>query len=139
MKLSNNLTIEQLLKTPFGYQFTQEQKSLILQAVEIGVEPAEIAKPAFDSNQMHTIMYGLQNDVDATLYAFVDYHNFMMQVIYHLLANGARFDKYVVDDHLDVDKIMRDYDLLIRYKGFSRLSKHTIDTIYDSAPYYVKQ
>ena len=56
MKLSNNLTIAQLLKTPFGYQFTQEQKSLILQAVEIGVEPAEIAKPEFDDEQMWLII-----------------------------------------------------------------------------------
>ena len=55
MKLTNNLTIEQLLKTPFGYQFTQEQKSLIRQAVEIGVDPTEIAKPEFDDEQMWLI------------------------------------------------------------------------------------
>ena len=56
MKLTNNLTIEQLLKTPFGYQFTQEQKSLILQAVEIGIDPMEIAKPEFDDEQMWLII-----------------------------------------------------------------------------------
>ena len=32
-----------------------------------------------------------------------------------------------------------DYELLIRYKGFSRLDKWAIDMIYDGAPYYVKQ
>ena len=52
MKLSNNLTIEQLLKTSFGNQFTQEQKSVILQAVEIGIDLAEIAKPEFNDEQM---------------------------------------------------------------------------------------
>lgn len=55
MKLSNNLTIEQLLKTSFGYQFTQEQKSVILQAVEIGIDLAEIAKPEFNDEQMWLI------------------------------------------------------------------------------------
>ena len=55
MKLSNNLTIEQLLKTSFGNQFTQEQKSVILQAVEIGIDLAEIAKPEFDDEQMWLI------------------------------------------------------------------------------------
>ena len=70
MKLTNNLTIEQLLKTPFGYQFTQEQKSLILQAVEIGVEPAEIAKPEFDDEQMEEIRRGLESGIDVSQYVF---------------------------------------------------------------------
>ena len=55
MKLSNNLTIEQLLKTSFGNQFTQEQKLVILQAVEIGIDLAEIAKPEFNDEQMCVI------------------------------------------------------------------------------------
>ena len=122
MKLANNLTLYWLRK---GY--------------DEGLDISLYANPAFNSNQMHTIMYGLENGVDAKLYAFVEYHNFMMQVIYHLLTNGARFDKYIIEDHLDIDKIMSDYDLLIRYKGFRRLSKYAIDAIYDGAPYYVKQ
>ena len=138
MKLKNNLTFESFIQA-YGDQYNHEQLWWLRKGYDEGLDISLYANPAFDSNQMHTITYGLQNGVDVTLYAFVEYHNFMMQVIYHLLANGARFDKYVVDDHLDVDKIMRDYDLLIRYKGFSRLSKHTIDTIYDGEPYYVKQ
>lgn len=138
MKLKNNLTFESFTQA-YGDQYNYEQLWWLRKGYDEGLDISLYANPAFDSNQMHTIMYGLQNGVDVTLYAFVEYHNFMMQVIYHLLANGARFGKYVVDDHLDVDKIMRDYDLLIKYKGFSRLSKHAIDTIYDGAPYYVKQ
>lgn len=138
MKLKNNLTFESFTQA-YGDQYNYEQLWWLRKGYDDGLDISLYANPAFDSNQMHTIMYGLQNGVDATLYAFVDYHNFMMQVIYHLLANGACFGKYVVDDHLDVDKIMRDYDLLIRYKGFSRLSKHVINTIYDGAPYYVKR
>ena len=80
---------------------------------------------------MFQIMYGLENNVDASKYAFVEYNHVIMSVIYHLLKNGAHFNKYIIEDHLDVDKLMSDYELLIRYKDFSRLDKWAIDIIYD--------
>lgn len=122
MKLSNNLTIEQLLKTPFGYQFTQEQKSLILQAVEIGVEPAEIAKPEFDDAQMWLIIAahktgydykpfakhifhrqqsdalirGLYSQIDASLYADPNLTSEQMRLAYkHLFNDGVDAVKYI--------------------------------------------
>lgn len=122
MKLSNNLTIEQLLKTPFGYQFTQEQKSLILQAVEIGVEPAEIAKPEFDDEQMWLIiaaqktghdykpftkyvfhrqqsdvlLRGLYSQIDASLYADPNLTSDQMHLAYKYLFNdGVDAVKYI--------------------------------------------
>ena len=138
MKLSNNLTFESFIQA-YGDQYNHEQLYWLRKGYDEGLDISLYANPAFDYYQMYTIMYGLENGVDATLYAFVEYNNFMMQVIYHLLANGARFDKYIVEDHLDIDKIMSDYGLLIRYKGFHRLSKYAIDAIYDGAPYYVKR
>ena len=122
MKLTNNLTIEQLLKTPFGYQFTQEQKSLILQAVEIGVEPAEIAKPEFDDEQMWLIIAaqktghdykpftkhvfhrqqsdvlirGLYSQIDASLYADPNLTSEQTRLAYKYLFNdGVDAVKYV--------------------------------------------
>lgn len=122
MKLSNNLTIEQLLKTPFGYQFTQEQKSLILQAVEIGVDPAEIAKPEFDDEQMWLIIAaqktghdykpftkhvfhrqqsdvlirGLYSQIDASLYADPNLTSEQMRLAYkHLFNDGVDAVKYI--------------------------------------------
>lgn len=122
MKLTNNLTIEQLLKTPFGYQFTQEQKSLILQAVEIGVEPAEIAKPEFDDEQMWLIIAaqktghdykpftkhvfhrqqsdvlirGLYSQIDASLYADPNLTSKQMCLAYKYLFNdGVDAVKYI--------------------------------------------
>lgn len=138
MKLKNNLTFESFTQA-YEDQYNHEQLWRLRKGYDEGLDISLYANPAFNSSQMHAIMYGLQNGVDATLYAFVEYHEFMMQVIYYLLANGARFDRYVDEGRLDVDKIMRGYDSLIRYKGFSRLSKYAIDTIYDCAPYYVKQ
>lgn len=122
MKLSNNLTIEQLLKTPFGYQFTQEQKSLILQAVEIGVEPMEIAKPEFDDEQMwlviaaqktghdykpftrhifhrqqsDVLIRGLYSQIDASLYADPNLTSEQMRLAYKYLFNdGVDAVKYI--------------------------------------------
>ena len=138
MKLENNLSFDSVLQKYEG-QYNHAQLYWLRKGYDNGLDISLYANPAFNSNQMHTIMYGLENGVDATLYAFVEYHDFMMRVIYHLLANGARFDKYVSEDHLDVDAIMSDYDLLVRYKGYSRFTQRTIDIIYDGAPYYTKE
>ena len=138
MKLENNLSFDSMLQKYEG-QYNHEQLYWLRRGYDNGLDISLYANPAFNSMQMHIIMYGLENGVDATLYAFVEYHNFMMQVIYHLLANGARFDKYVIEDHLDVDAIISDYDLLIKYKGYSRLSTQAINKIYVGAPYYTKE
>lgn len=122
MKLTNNLTIEQLLKTPFGYRFSQEQKSLILQAVEIGIDPMEIAKPEFDDEQMWLIIAaqktghdykpftkhvfhrqqsdvlirGLYSQIDASLYADPNLTSEQMRLAYKYLFNdGVDAVKYI--------------------------------------------
>lgn len=122
MKLTNNLTIEQLLKTPFGYRFSQEQKSLILQAVEIDVDPMEIAKPEFDDEQMWLIIAaqktghdykpftkhvfhrqqsdvlirGLYSQIDASLYADPNLTSEQMRLAYKYLFNdGVDAVKYI--------------------------------------------
>ena len=122
MKLSNNLTIEQLLKTSFGNRFTQEQKSVILQAVEIGIDLAEIAKPEFNDEQMWLIfaahksgwdykpftkhifhrqqsdvlIRGLYSQIDASLYADPNLTVEQMRLAYKYLFNdGVDAIKYI--------------------------------------------
>lgn len=122
MKLSNNLTIEQLLKTSFGNQFTQEQKSAILQAVEIGIDLTEIAKPEFDDEQMWLIftahksgwdykpftkyvfnrrqsdalIRGIYSQIDASLYADPTFTVEQMRLAYKYLFNdGVDAVKYI--------------------------------------------
>lgn len=123
MKLSNNLTIEQLLKTPFGHQFNIEQKSLILQAAEIGIDPMVIAKPEFDDEQMWLIIAahktghdyrpfakhifhrqqsdvlirGLYSQIDASLYADPNLTSEQMRLAY----------KYLFNDKTDTVKYIR--------------------------------
>lgn len=122
MKLTNNLTIEQLLKTPFGHQFNIEQKSLILQAAEIGIDPMVIAKPEFDDEQMWLIIAahktghdykpfakhifhrqqsdvlirGLYSQIDASLYADPNLTSEQMRLAYkHLFNDGVDVVKYI--------------------------------------------
>lgn len=122
MKLTNNLTIEQLLKTPFGHQFNIEQKSLILQAAEIGIDPMVIAKPEFDDEQMWLIIAahktghdykpfakhifhrqqsdvlirGLYSQIDASLYADPRLTSEQMRLAYkHLFNDGVDVVEYI--------------------------------------------
>lgn len=122
MKLTNNLTIEQLLKTPFGHQFNIEQKSLILQAAEIGIDPMVIAKPEFDDEQMWLIIAahktghdykpftkhifhrqqsdvlirGLYSQIDASLYADPTLTSDQMRLAYkHLFNDSVDAVKYI--------------------------------------------
>lgn len=122
MKLTNNLTIEQLLKTPFGHQFNIEQKSLILQAAEIGIDPVVIAKPEFDDEQLWLIITahktgydykpfanhvfhrqqsdvlirGIYSQIDASLYADPKLTSEQMRLAYkHLFNDGVDAVKYV--------------------------------------------
>lgn len=139
MKLTNSLNVKQLIETEWFDQFDSMQQKHIEEGLLQGLQVELYADPRFTATQMHAIMCGLAHSVDVSKYAFIKYNHVIMGVIYHLLKNGACFGKYVIEDHLDVDKIMRDYELLIRYKGFSRLDKWAIDMIYDGAPYYVKQ
>ena len=138
MKLKNNLTFESFTQT-YRDQYDRAQLWWLRKGYDEGLDISLYANPAFNSNQMFQIMYGLENNVDVSKYTFVEYNHVIMSVIYHLLKNGAHFNKYIIEDHLDVGKLMSDYELLIRYKGFSRLDKWAIDMIYDGAPYYVKQ
>lgn len=123
MKLSNNLTVEQLLKTSFGNQFTREQKSVILQAVESGIDLVEIAKPEFNDEQMWLIIAaqktghdykpftkhvfhrqqsdvlirGLYSQIDASLYADPNLTSEQMRLAY----------KYLFNDKVDVVKYIQ--------------------------------
>lgn len=104
MKLTNNLTIEQLLKTPFGYQFTQEQKSLILQAVEIGVDPMEIAKPEFDDEQMWLIIAAQKTGHDYKPFTKHVFHRQQSDVLIRGIYHGIDASLYA-DSDLTVEQM----------------------------------
>lgn len=123
MKLSNNLTIEQLLKTSFGNQFSIEQKTTLCKAVEIGIDLMDIAKPEFNDEQMWVIIAahmqgrdykpftkhvfdqsqsdvlirGLYTNVDASLYADPNLTVEQMRLAY----------KYLFNDSVDAVKYIR--------------------------------
>ena len=142
MKLSNNLSFESILASYeafYNCEYNDSQKKQLEFGYEDGINVSKYANPEFNYLQMNFIRNGLVKNLEVDKYAFVQYNHVIMSVIYHLLENGAHFNKYIIEDHLDVDKLISDYELLIRYKGLSRLDKWAIDMIYDGAPYYVKQ
>ena len=135
MKLTNNLSFESFIQSCKD-QYNHEQLYWLRRGYEDNLDISLYINPNFDSMQMHAIMCGLAHNIDVSKYAFVEYNSVIMGVIYHLLKNGSCFDKYVIQDRLDVDKMMRDYDLLVKYKDFSRLDTWALNMIYDNAPYY---
>lgn len=108
MKLSNNSTIEQLLKTSFGNRFTQEQKSVILQAVEIGIDLAEIAKPEFNDEQMQLAYKHLFNDgVDAVKYIRQRFSEKQLNIIVRGLKQGLDVDLYAKREYSSVEMLQK--------------------------------
>lgn len=123
MKLSNNLTIEQLLKTSFGNQFSIEQKTTLCKAVEIGIDLMDIAKHEFNDEQMWLIfaahksgrdykpftkhifnrrqcdalIRGIYSQIDASLYADPTLTVEQMRLAY----------KYLFNDDIDVVDYIR--------------------------------
>ena len=46
---------------------------------------------------MSYIRQGLENNVDISKYASTNYSHFLMEIIYHLLKDGAQFDDYILE------------------------------------------
>ena len=53
------------------------------------------------------------------------------------ILDGAQFDDYILEDCLEVDKLIAAYDVLCRRKGLMRLDEWAKHVIYEEAPYYV--
>ena len=53
------------------------------------------------------------------------------------ILDGAQFDDYILEDCLEVDKLIAAYDVLCRRNGLMRLDEWAKHVIYEEAPYYV--
>ena len=74
MKLKNNLTFESFTQA-YKDQYNHEQLWWLRKGYDEGLDIFSLRKPCFNSNQMFQIMYGLENNVDASKYAFVEYNH----------------------------------------------------------------
>ena len=140
MKLTNNLSFESLIQMyeeQYEHRYDEYQLEELKRGYDIGLDISIYANTAFDRVQMSIIRLGLENNIDINKYAFVEYNYYVMETIYDLLNHGAYFDRYVLRERLDVDKLIRDHDKLCARTGLRPLSNWGRATIEDGAPYYV--
>ena len=140
MKLKNNLSFEAIIKTfeeTYAHKYEFLQLKELKKGYEHNINISLYANPAFDRVQMSYVRQGLENNVDITKYVSTHYSHFLMEIIYQLLKDGALLDDYVLEDCLEVDKLIAAYDVLCRRNGFMRLDEWAKHVIYEEAPYYV--
>ena len=139
MKLANNLSFEstlQMYESLYKCEYSDFQKKQLKFGYEDTLDISQYANPAFNYMQMNFIRNGLLKNLDISKYAFVEYNQHVMEVIYRLLEAGAQFDRYVVKDHVDVDKLIDDYASLCKCKRKTQLDSWAVHSIYKDAPYY---
>lgn len=113
MKLTNNLSFESLIRMyedQHEHSYDEYQLDELQDGYDSGLDISIYANPAFDRVQMSLIRLGLENNIDINKYAFVEYNYYLMEIIYELLNHGAYFDRYVLRDRLDIDKLIKDHD-----------------------------
>lgn len=142
MKLTNNLSFESLIQMhedQYEHRYDEYQLEELRDGYDNGLDISIYANPAFDRVQMSLIRLGIENNIDINKYAFIEYNYYLMEIIYELLRHGAHFDRYVLRDHLDIDKLIKDHDKLCSRTRLRPLSNWGRATIHDDAPYYVKR
>lgn len=140
MKLKNNLSFEAIIKTleeKYAYKYDILRMKELKKGYEHGINIFLYANPDFEYEQMSYIRQGLENNVDINKYASTNYSHFLIEIIYHLLNDGAQFDDYILEDCLEVDKLIAAYDVLCRRNGLIQLDEWAKRIIYEEAPYYV--
>lgn len=139
MKLTNNLSFEstlQMYESFYKCKYSDFQKKQLEFGYEDNLDISKYADPEFNYMQMNFIRNGLLKNLDISKYAFVEYNQHVMEVIYRLLESDAQFDRYVVEDHLDIDKLIDDYASLCKHTWATSLDSWAVHSIYKGAPYY---
>ena len=73
-KIYNNLTIENLIKTEWFNQFDKEQQEEIIIGLEDNLDVSIYAKLDFNEFQMFQIRTGLEDGLDVSIYAKPELH-----------------------------------------------------------------
>lgn len=139
MKLANNLSFESILEAYQSFydcEYSDFQKKQLEFGYEDNLDISQYANPAFNYMQMNFVRNGLLKNLDVSKYAFVEYNQHVMEVIYRLLESGAEFGRYVVEDRLDIDKLIDDYAMLCKHNSVTQLDSWAVHLIYKDTPYY---
>ena len=88
MKLTNNLQVEQLLKTDWASQFNKFQLGYINDGLANNLDVSIYAKSELSFEQMREIVHGLNQGFDMTKYASGDYSGDQIsQIIFGLVED----------------------------------------------------
>lgn len=85
-------------------RFNEEQKEVLLQGVDRGVDISIYADPTFNSWQMKEILAGLENKLDVDIYANPEFNDAQMEQIREGLENHLAVDVYA-DPQFDANQM----------------------------------
>ena len=89
-KIYNNLSIDNLRKTEWFNQFNLNEKEEINWGLEDNLDVSIYAKKEFDEYQMREIRLGLLNKVDVLIYANQEFDEEQMKAIREKLENEQK-------------------------------------------------
>ena len=140
MKLKSNLSFKSVLQSyeaKYNCKYSDYQKKQLEFGYEDNLDISVYANPEFNYLQMNFIRNGLLRNLEVHKYAFVEYNEHLMDVIYRLLTSGANFDRYIKGEYLHLDKLMYDYRSLCRDTNLRPIDEWGVHYISNHAPYYV--
>ena len=85
-------------------RFNEEQKEVLLQGVDRGVDISIYADPTFNSWQMKEILAGLENKLDVDIYANPEFNDAQMEQIREGLEQGIDVRSYA-DPNISADEM----------------------------------
>lgn len=94
LKMYNNLTVENLMKTNWFNQFDKEQQREIKIGLNEGLDVSWYAKKEFSEADMYLIRIGLEDDLDVSWYATEKYNTKQKVEILIGLRDGLDISKY---------------------------------------------
>lgn len=95
MKLSNNLSIDNIINSYKRRGYYGQQLDAIRQGLERGFDVSIYDDKRFDHEQMYEILTGLKYNIDVSIYADLKYSFMLMKYIRQALSHGVDHDKLV--------------------------------------------
>ena len=87
-KIYNNLDIDNLMKSGKFKDFNEEQISQIYFGLNNNIDVSVYANSKFDWRQMQEIREGLENNLDVSIYAKKEYNSYQMKRIRKVLEKN---------------------------------------------------
>ena len=87
-KIYDNLDVDNLMKSGKFKDFNEEQISQIYFGLNNNIDVSIFAKEDFSFSQMEQIKYGLEDNLDVSIYAKKEYNSYQMKRIRKVLEKN---------------------------------------------------